>query len=114
MFASGLQPTVPSRRFLLPKNSAISSRPKSRNGVRSYATPRSRRNSIAPELQRSRAREERMKLVLKASLKRFGFGSEVPLLLAMLGGLPFAWSDPIPAGWQAINMKPIGYSSADG
>ncbi len=34
------------------------------------------------------------------------------LCAAMIGGS--AKADPIPKGWEALNMKPIGYSDVDG
>ena len=55
-----------------------------------------------------------MQFPLKASTARSGFGVAATALLVMLSAPPCAWSDPIPGGWQAANMKPIGYSGADG
>lgn len=51
-----------------------------------------------------------MKFRIKSFIERFGFGVATAAFLVMLSGAPCAWSDPIPGGWQASNMKPIGYS----
>jgi hypothetical protein len=50
----------------------------------------------------------------KASIARSGFGVAAAAFLVMLSVPPWAGADPIPSGWQAANMKPIGYSGADG
>jgi hypothetical protein len=47
------------------------------------------------------------------SIRRFLFIASWALVASLFSGND-AYADPIPKGWQASNMKPIGYSGLDG
>ena len=49
----------------------------------------------------------------RMSFNRFQLGA-ILALSGLLLVVQAALADPIPAGWQAVNLKPVGYSGLDG
>ena len=55
-----------------------------------------------------------MKFSVRASIQRLVLSVTVSLPIGVLFAQPATDADPIPKGWQASNMKAIGYSGLDG
>jgi hypothetical protein len=62
--------------------------------------------------ENDRGRE--MKLLARESIRRILLSAVVIVAVVALFGQQAARADQIPAGWEASNMKPIGYSDIDG
>jgi hypothetical protein len=58
--------------------------------------------------------ETQMKFGIVKSLLRIVFGAAIILSFAALAGRNSSYAEQIPAGWEASNMRPIGYSNLDG
>jgi hypothetical protein len=58
--------------------------------------------------------ETQMKFGIVKPLLRIVFGAAIILSFAVLAGRNSSYADQIPAGWEASNMRPIGYSNLDG
>src|SRR2546430_14052069 len=55
-----------------------------------------------------------MKLSVRGSIHRLVLGISAAVSIGVLFTQLAAHADPIPKGWQASNMKAIGYSGLDG
>src|SRR5215467_3011314 len=55
-----------------------------------------------------------MKFTVRGSIQQFVFSALGSVSAFILLARPLAYADPIPKGWQASNMKAIGYSGLDG
>src|SRR5207245_11383627 len=55
-----------------------------------------------------------MKLSVRGSIHRLVLGISAAVSIGVLFTQLAAHADPIPKGWQANNMKAIGYSGLDG
>ncbi len=55
-----------------------------------------------------------MKSRLMRSLHQPVLSISVAVAVVIMFTQPLAYADPIPKGWQASNMKTIGYSGLDG
>jgi hypothetical protein len=55
-----------------------------------------------------------MKFSARASIQRLLLSVSIAVSVLILAAQPNTYADPIPKGWQASNMKAIGYSELDG